>query len=201
MVHLESHWVFSPFHYILTPEQVNLYIVHFGGFAFDLLEGILLYFSTTRPIGIVFGCYFHTANACMFSIGIFPYAMLATMPIFCSEDWPKKIIAKLSKRWQSRFMLDPPEKYSAPDCYYAEVNNNQCSDESVTDKQAIKSNNSGQESTVQSAKRGIRRFTKKNKFTMLALGAYIALQLFLPFSHGVTKVSCPLSPYHDIIYT
>lgn len=200
MVYLESHWVFAPFHYILTAEQVNLYIVHFGGFAFDLLEGILLFFDTTRPIGMAFGCYFHVANACMFNIGIFPYAMLATLPIFCRANWPKTFIARLSKRWQNYFILDPPENYSSPDCYYDDQNCSKCSHEPVVDKHDTKSSDSNKESSTPSARLGIRRFTRKNKFTMLALSAYVALQLFLPFSHNVTKVGCVFSLFHDIIY-
>jgi vitamin K-dependent gamma-carboxylase len=31
---------------------------------------------------------------------MFPYAMLATLPLFCSVDWPRKIICKLPKYLQ-----------------------------------------------------------------------------------------------------
>ncbi|EDV21674.1 uncharacterized protein TRIADDRAFT_30063 [Trichoplax adhaerens] len=158
MVSLEAHWVFSLFHYVLTPEQVNLYIVHYGGFAFDLMEGFLLFFDITRPIGLLLGFYFHFSNACMFTIGIFPYAMLATLPIFCRPDWPKRLLVKTPQRWQRHFIIDAPKNYSSSDCI-----------------------------AVNSAKLGIRRFTKKNKFTLFALSCYIAIQLFLPFSHNVTK--------------
>lgn len=36
-------------------------------------------------------------------LGMFPYAMLATLPLFCAVDWPRKVIPRLPKFFRVLF--------------------------------------------------------------------------------------------------
>ena len=90
MSDLASHWVFDPFKSFLTNEQITLHIVHHGGLFIDLSVGYLLFFDKTRLLGALISSSFHIMNSRMFSIGMFPYAMLASTTLFYSNDWPKR---------------------------------------------------------------------------------------------------------------
>ena len=35
--------------------------------------------------------YFSYIDSCSFPLGMFPWVCLATMPIFCETDWPRKV--------------------------------------------------------------------------------------------------------------
>eukprot|EP00794_Sanderia_malayensis_P015425 gene15425-16999_t len=96
MVGLNRKWVFDPLKIIgLSDNIIDHFVVHICGLTFDLLEGFFLLFDFTRPFGFIFGGFFHLMNSQMFSIGMFPWTMLATMPIFCDSDWPKKWLRRL----------------------------------------------------------------------------------------------------------
>lgn len=174
-----------PLRLLLTTEQISQYILHYGGLIFDLIEGYLLVFAKTRMIGIALGLYFHICNSQIFTIGIFPYAMLATMPIYCSPDWPKKSIMTLLPRWRHYFSLDTPLKYSASNCYY------DCSDESIIQDDIQKQSHdttADKNGTVRTTNKGIQRFGFRDRMTVVILGFYVCLQLFLPYSHFITQV-------------
>ncbi|KOC64246.1 Vitamin K-dependent gamma-carboxylase [Habropoda laboriosa] len=89
MTNLSTHWVFSPFKLFLTTEQTDFFIVHWFGFIFDLTVGFWMLFDKTRIPAMIFCTAFHLMNSRLFSIGMFPYVCLATMPLFCSPDWPR----------------------------------------------------------------------------------------------------------------
>ncbi|XP_076330015.1 gamma-glutamyl carboxylase [Tachypleus tridentatus] len=93
MKYLSAHWVFDIFKFILEKEQIDYFIVHWGGFLLDLTIGFFLFLDSSRPVAFIFCGAFHLMNSRMFSIGMFPYVMLATMPIFCSPDWPRPFIS------------------------------------------------------------------------------------------------------------
>lgn len=102
MTGLSRKWVFDPLRSLgLSNHFIDHFVVHICGLVFDLTEGFLLFFDKTRPLGFLFGSFFHLMNSQMFSIGMFPWTMLATMPIFCYPDWPKKIINTLPSWFQS----------------------------------------------------------------------------------------------------
>ena len=101
MTGLSSKWVFDPLRSLgLSSLFIDHFVVHICGLTFDLIEGFLLLFDTTRPLGFLFGSSFHLMNSQMFSIGMFPWTMMATMPIFCHPDWPKKLIHRLPSTLQ-----------------------------------------------------------------------------------------------------
>ncbi|KAF7997630.1 hypothetical protein HCN44_006201 [Aphidius gifuensis] len=91
MTNLSQHWVFDPFKLFLTNEQTDYFIVHWFGFIFDLTVGFWMLFDKTRAPAMFFCAAFHFMNSRLFSIGMFPYVCLATMPLFCNVEWPRKI--------------------------------------------------------------------------------------------------------------
>ncbi|XP_012262131.2 vitamin K-dependent gamma-carboxylase [Athalia rosae] len=93
MMNLSRHWVFDPFKLLLTTEQIDFLIVHWFGFIFDLTVGFWMLFDKTRLPAMVFCTSFHLMNSRLFHIGMFPYVCLATMPLFCHVDWPRRIEA------------------------------------------------------------------------------------------------------------
>ncbi|XP_014477597.1 PREDICTED: vitamin K-dependent gamma-carboxylase [Dinoponera quadriceps] len=91
MTNLSRHWVFYPFHFFLTTEQTDFLIVHWFAFIFDLSVGFWMLLEKTRIPAMVVCTAFHLMNTRLFSIGMFPYVCLATMPLFCRTDWPRKL--------------------------------------------------------------------------------------------------------------
>ncbi|XP_032670283.1 vitamin K-dependent gamma-carboxylase isoform X2 [Odontomachus brunneus] len=91
MTNLSRHWVFYPFHFFLTTEQTDYLIVHWFAFIFDLTVGFWMLLEKTRIPAMVLCTAFHLMNTRLFSIGMFPYVCLATMPLFCRVDWPRKL--------------------------------------------------------------------------------------------------------------
>ncbi|KAM4747726.1 vitamin K-dependent gamma-carboxylase [Rhinophrynus dorsalis] len=92
---LSRHWLFDPFKLFLSEEMTSLVVVHWGGLILDLTAGYLLFFDATRPLALFFVSYFHCMNSQLFNIGMFSYTMLATSPLFCYPDWPRRLVAKL----------------------------------------------------------------------------------------------------------
>ncbi|CAF1142299.1 unnamed protein product [Rotaria sordida] len=172
---LGDHWVFSPFRSFLTIEQITLIIVHVCGLFFDLLVGFALFFDRSRPIGIFFSVTFHLMNSQMFSIGMFPYTMLATIPIFFHNDWLRKFL----NRFVPKFLYKvEPVQYSSS-CLYSkeEIKPEESKTQSL--KSAIANANS--------IKNAPTKPTFRHKiFTIFAL-LYLTEQAFLPYSHFITK--------------
>lgn len=72
-------------------------VLTYGGIAIDLSVGFLLLCGATFWLGVGLAIAFNLANAYLFSIGIFPFVMIATLILFGSPAWPR--------RW---FMDEPP---------------------------------------------------------------------------------------------
>lgn len=155
---LSSRWVFDPFRLVLTDDQIDLHIVHHMGLLIDLAIGFLLFFDKTRPVAFVFGSSFHLMNSQMFSIGMFSYTMMATLPLFCYPDWPRRLIP-----WRTSQPLQ---------------SNNHC----VYSKEAAKS----QVVPPVSAVAPTTPSCHHKLFSCITL-LYISSQVALPYSHGVTK--------------
>ena len=111
MTGLSKKWVFDPLRNLgLSNHFIDHFVVHICGLTFDMIEGFLLFFEKTRPLGFLFGSFFHLMNSQMFSIGMFPWTMLATMPIFCYPDWPKKVINRFPGSLQKVLPTGKPSK-------------------------------------------------------------------------------------------
>ncbi|KAM7305139.1 putative vitamin k-dependent gamma-carboxylase [Ixodes scapularis] len=66
---LSKHWVFDGFKLILSEEQIDFYVVHWGGFLLDLTVGFVMATATIRPVGALFCILFNAMNSRMFTIG------------------------------------------------------------------------------------------------------------------------------------
>ena len=62
----------------------------YGGLAFDLAIVPLLLWRRTRALALAAALGFHLANAYLFTIGIFPWLMIAATLLFLPPDWPRR---------------------------------------------------------------------------------------------------------------
>jgi len=154
MTNLARHWVFAPFKIFFDEEILNLFLVHKFGFLLDLTVGFLLFWNSTRMVGFLFCASFNLMNSQIFSIGMFPYTMLATMFCFCSCSSFKNFIGKI------------PGLNRIIDTSMPQKNIN-CSD----------------------MKKPLSKFVPswKQLFCGFLVIYWISIQLFLPFSHFITK--------------
>lgn len=67
------------------------YLLSYGGLVLDLLVGPLLLWRRTRSLAFLALVAFHSMNAWMFQIGIFPWIALACSTIFFEPDWPRRL--------------------------------------------------------------------------------------------------------------
>ncbi|KAK7895714.1 hypothetical protein WMY93_021039 [Mugilogobius chulae] len=109
MSYLAHHWLFDPFKLILPVELVSLVIVHGGGLILDL------------PYAFFFVSYFHCMNSQLFSIGMFPYTMLATSPLFCYTDWPRGLFSRFPDFLKPVLPFTSLDIKSSSSCVYNEA--------------------------------------------------------------------------------
>ncbi|XP_067168603.1 vitamin K-dependent gamma-carboxylase [Apteryx mantelli] len=114
---LARHWLFAPFKLVLSEEATSLLVVHGGGLLLDLSAGFLLFFDATRPVALVFVTYFHCMNSQLFSIGMFPYTMLASSGLFCEASWPRRLCARCPG-WLRRALPSTAPPRPSADCAY-----------------------------------------------------------------------------------
>lgn len=78
---------------LFTQEWV-VQLANWGSLAFDLLVVPLLLWPRTRAAAFVLAVLFNLMNARLFSIGIFPWFMIAATALFFPPDWPRRLIAR-----------------------------------------------------------------------------------------------------------
>lgn len=78
---------------LLTKQSVQ-YLIAYGGLLFDLTIVPLLLWKRTRPYFFVLSLCFHLTNSCLFSIGTFPYMMIALSVFFFPPEKIKAIFFK-----------------------------------------------------------------------------------------------------------
>ncbi|XP_033644268.1 vitamin K-dependent gamma-carboxylase-like [Asterias rubens] len=180
---LANHWVFDPFKMFLTVRQVDVLIVHIGGFLLDLTVGFWLFFDRTRPFAFFFCGSFHVMNSQIFSIGMFPFAMLFTMPVFCYADWPRSLLSRLPSFLSTR-LLPPQESQQRSDhCVYpAEIKEKEVTKEAKEIKSKDTKEKKPKMETNKDGRPGLFHHLTSCFFIL-----YIAIQLFLPYSHFLTK--------------
>ncbi|XP_070707050.1 vitamin K-dependent gamma-carboxylase [Pempheris klunzingeri] len=169
MSYLAHHWLFDPFKLLLPVELVSLLVVHGGGLILDLTAGYLLFFDATRPYAFVFVSYFHCMNSQLFSIGMFAYTMLATSPLFCYPDWPRRFFAHFPAFLRAVLPLTSADCQPSTSCVYTDV----------------QSSRAGPQQTPSVAKTS--RLRLKHKLGAIFTIIYITEQLFLPYSHFITQ--------------
>ncbi|WP_441293050.1 HTTM domain-containing protein [Sorangium sp. KYC3313] len=69
----------------------------YAGLFIDLSMGFLLFSRRTFPFGAALAVAFNLANALLFTIGIFPYAMIAALALFGDPSWPRRRLPFLFK--------------------------------------------------------------------------------------------------------
>ncbi|WP_437317012.1 HTTM domain-containing protein [Sorangium sp. So ce385] len=69
-----------------------------AGLLIDLSMGFLLFSRRTFPIGAALAVVFNLSNALLFKIGIFPYAMIASLVLFADPSWPRRRLPFLFRR-------------------------------------------------------------------------------------------------------
>ncbi len=84
----------------LIAADTTAWFLSYGGLLFDLLITPLLLWRRTRLAMFVVAVGFHLSNAYLFSIGIFPWLMIAASTLFFEPGWPR--------RWYPRFFAADP---------------------------------------------------------------------------------------------
>ncbi|KDR20856.1 vitamin K-dependent gamma-carboxylase isoform X2 [Zootermopsis nevadensis] len=168
MRNLGNHWIFEPFQIILTSEQVDFWIIHLNGFALDFSIGFFLLYNKTRPYALCVLGLFHAMNSQLFTIGMFPYVCLVTMPIFCDTNWPRKILKIFSLSRSSVKDTNQDKKCTPP-----------LPTEGSTTEQMVKKFKEVPTQTLQ--------IGWKHNLVAFLLISHIGLQAFLPYSHFITK--------------
>ncbi len=74
----------------LFNEEWFVYAMSYGGLLFDLMIVPLLLWSRTRWFAVIWLAAFHLTNAYLFNIGIFPWLMLLTTPVFFPPSMLRK---------------------------------------------------------------------------------------------------------------
>jgi len=72
-------------------DELAAWVFSYGGLAFDLLVVPALLWRRTRAAAVVASIGFHCTNAWLFSIGVFPWMMLAATTLFLAPDWPRRV--------------------------------------------------------------------------------------------------------------
>ncbi|KAI4494615.1 hypothetical protein M0804_000816 [Polistes exclamans] len=199
MTNLSRHWVFDPFKIVLTTEETDFFIVHWFAFIFDLTVGFWMLFDKTRLPAMIFCTAFHLMNSRLFSIGMFPYVCLVTMPLFCNFDWPRTFYSWIMFKRNitiSKSMIIMKNCFENPIKKLMNKETNGITDlneydlqKSITDEtkhcessEKIKTIDDSKMNNIKEEK-----VTKKQRFIVSMLLLHVGLQLFLPYSHFITK--------------
>jgi len=75
---------------VLVDERF-VYLIAYGGLFFDLLVVPGMLWKRTRPLFLLLSLGFHLTNHFLFSIGVFPWLMIAATTMFLDRDWPRKV--------------------------------------------------------------------------------------------------------------
>ncbi len=73
-------------------EKWMAYSFAYGGLLLDLLVVPFLIWRKTRPFAFLAALLFHLTNARLFSIGIFPWFMIAATAVFFDPSWPRQAL-------------------------------------------------------------------------------------------------------------
>ena len=97
-------WLSDRAHYPLVgpffETEMGAYFFSYGGLFFDLFIGFILWHRHLRPLGFVGVLFFHLTNKWLFSIGVFPYTMIAATVLFCEFDWPRGLLKQVGLQYR-----------------------------------------------------------------------------------------------------
>ena len=92
-------------------EKWMVYGFAYGGLLLDLLVVPFLLWRKTRPFAFLAAVLFHLTNARLFSIGIFPWFMIAATAVFFAPGWPRRALHVLGLGERG---ADAPAKMNLP---------------------------------------------------------------------------------------
>jgi hypothetical protein len=72
----------------------GVWFFSYGGLLFDLSIGFLLVWRRTRLLAFLGVLFFNLTNKWLFSIGIFPYVMIAATILFVEADGPRRVLRR-----------------------------------------------------------------------------------------------------------
>lgn len=128
----------------------------YGGLLLDLLVVPLLLWRRTRPFAFAMAVAFHLMNARLFSIGIFPWFMIAGTLLFFPPDWPRRLLALLQQPKSSKQQVKAAKGVRNPQ-----------------GAKAAKEVKAAKDAPLQ----------VWQKVTVALVGTYLALQLTVPLRH------------------
>ncbi|XP_011294794.3 vitamin K-dependent gamma-carboxylase [Musca domestica] len=185
MSSLSRHWVLSPFRWILSEDLADLLIVHWFTAIFDFSIAFFMTCSKTRLLATPFMVSFHLMNSRLFVIGMFPWVCLAQVPMFFGFDWPRKLNRENFNKFYKKLMKK--DKLQNEDEKKAKMNGSQKATNQI---QEIKDKSENPIFYCKGCQKQLNINNKCNKTEYLQtffVLFYCALQLFLPYSHFITK--------------
>lgn len=90
-----------------------------AGFLFDSTIVLWLLLRRTRPYAYALVIVFHALTHVLFHIGIFPFLMMLSAPIFFEADWPRRVITRLRSERASAPRLIRREPSETPGAHLA----------------------------------------------------------------------------------
>ncbi|XP_055847044.1 vitamin K-dependent gamma-carboxylase [Episyrphus balteatus] len=173
MSNLGNHWVFAPFRTVLSVEMTDLLIIHWFTAIFDFSIPFLMTFHGTRKFATPFMLSFHLMNTRLFSIGMFPWVCLAEVPLFFDVSWPRKISEQILGVKQKK------TKSEIEDSQDLKCSNREDEKPDLTKNLKVK--------PPLDSKNSPAVVTWNDKIRTAVILMYCCIQLFLPFSHFITK--------------
>lgn len=79
----------------LLAEEWTAWLMSYGGLVIDLLAAPCLLWRRTRAVMFGILLLFHLLNFLTFSIGIFPWLMIAATLLFFDPGWPRRLVERL----------------------------------------------------------------------------------------------------------
>lgn len=68
--------------------------VSYAGLLIDLSVPFLLWFRRTLPFAVIICVLFHASNKLLFTIGIFPFVMTASLVLYPDPSWPRRLFRR-----------------------------------------------------------------------------------------------------------
>ncbi|MCA9614694.1 MAG: HTTM domain-containing protein [Myxococcales bacterium] len=91
----------------LLDERWVAFVASWAGMLFDLVVVFFLLARRTRPFAFAVVVFFHLATAALFPLGLFPWLMIANATLFFAPTWPRRVLARGSRRGESPVSASP----------------------------------------------------------------------------------------------
>lgn len=108
---------------------------------------------------------------------MFSYTMLATSPLFCYPDWPRRFFGRFPAFLQAVLPFTTTDLQSSSSCVYTEAS--RTSAETRENQETPPSATAAQKAP---------KLRWKHKLAAVFSIVYILEQLFMPYSHFITQV-------------